>query len=190
MSEEEKKEVKSLISESDIVVKKKTLGDRIRDVFLADDIENVKEYAISDVIIPGIKNLIVDSIAMLILGDGDYRRRGRRDRDDRERVSYNTRYKYADDKDERKSRRKKDDDDCDFEEIIFKTLNSADDVLNGMYELLREYNEVTVKDYYTLAHYKSTVFDDNWGWESLKGVRIKRCRGGYILTLPDPISLE
>ena len=189
-----KKEIRAIVDENDIFVKKKTLGDRIKSIFLADDIENVKEFAISDVIIPGIKNLIVDSVAMLILGDGDYRRRGsgRRDRDDRDRVSYNTRYKYGDrEKDrDRKRRRDEDDEEIEWNEIIFKTIGKADDVLNEMFDLYREYEQVTLRDYYTICHYKSSVFDENWGWDSLKGVRIKRCRGGYILTLPNPISLD
>lgn len=172
-----------------VVVRKKGVLGRIRDILIADDIDNVKEYAISEVIIPGLKNLIVDSVSMLVLGSTFSRKGGR---DDREKVSYKTMYK-SDRRGSRREREERDRDQNDtpnWDEVYYETLSDADDVLSGMYDLLKEYDEVTVKDLYDLSGYKSSIFDDNYGWTSLRGVEIKRNRHGYYLNLPKPYSID
>lgn len=171
-----------------VVVRKKGVLGRIRDILIADDIDNVKEYAISEVIIPGLKNLIVDSVSMLVLGSTFSRKGGR---DDREKVSYKTMYKSDRRGARRERERDRDQDDTpNWDEVYYETLSDADDVLSGMYDLLKEYDEVTVKDLYDLSGYKSSIFDDNYGWTSLRGVEIKRNRHGYYLNLPKPYSID
>ena len=180
-----KKEV-AKVTTGAVKAKKKGFIFRVKSILFADDIENVKEYAITDVIIPGLKNLIVDSVAMLVQGSAY----GRRGRDDRDRVSYNTRYRYGD-RDERRERRKREDkEEAEYDDIYFGHRADAEAVLDRMYDLLKEYDYVSLKDFYDLAGYKSNVFDDNWGWDDLKGVDIKRSRDGYYLTLGKPTSLK
>ena len=182
-----KKEV-SKVTTGEVKAKKKGFIFRLKSILFADDVENVKEYAITDVIIPGLKNLIVDSVAMLVQGS-TYNRRGR-DRDDR--ISYATKYRYGDrDRDDKKDRRRRDEkDEAEYDDIYFRRIADAEAVLDRMYDLLKEYDYVSLKDFYDLSGYKSNVFDDNWGWDDLKGVDIKRSRDGYYLTLPKPTSLK
>lgn len=195
IEEEDKKLPEKVIEkvvDGEIVVKKRSVGSKIRDILLADDVENVKDYAFSEVIVPGLKNLIVNSVAMLVLGevyDDGPRRRRRSDR-----VSYATKFKYDDD-DRGRRRRERDRDDeiddiSDFEDIVFKRISDAENVLDEMYDILKEYKYVSIKDYYSLAGRKTSVFDDSWGWTDLRGVRVKRIRGGYIITLSKPKSLD
>jgi len=195
--DEKKKEIVPVVESNDVIPRKKTLKEKLIGVFIADDIENVKEYAFEDVIKPGIKNLIVDCVAMLILGDSSYGRRSSKRRD-RDRVSYETRYKYGDRDERDRSRRRryddeddeKDDRDLKWDEVRLTTAAKAEKVLDAMHQVLRDYEEVTVKDFLDLCGQKSTVFDDNWGWISLRGVDWKRDRGGYYLTLPEPKPLD
>lgn len=182
-----KKEV-AKVTTGEVRAKKKGFIFRIKSILFADDIENVKEYAITDVIIPGLKNLIVDSVAMLVQGSAY----GRRGRDDRDRVAYATKYRYGDrDRDDRKERRKREEkDEAEYDDIYFGRRSDAEAVLDRMYDLLKDYDYVSLKDFYDLSGYKSSVFDDNWGWDDLKGVDVKRSREGYYLTLPKPMSLK
>lgn len=183
----EKKEI-AKVTEGEVRARKKGVLGRIKSVLFADDIENVREFAISDVIIPGLKHLIVDSISMLVLGEAF----GRRDRERGERVSYSTKYKYGDREDRRDRRRRSRDEkeEAEYDDIYFRRITDAQAVLDGMYDQLKEYDYVSLKDFYDLSGYKSSVFDDNWGWEDLDGVEIKRCRDGYYLTLGKPETLK
>ena len=178
-----------MVVQNGVKARKKGFMGRIKEILFADDIENVKEYAITDVIIPGLKNLIVDSVAMLVQGSAYSGRR--RDRD--ERVSYSTKYKYGDrDRDDRKDRRRRreEKEEVEYDEIIFRTISDAEAVLDELYDLLKKNDYVSLKDFYDISGYKSSVFDDNWGWDNLDGVRPKRCREGYYLTLSKPYPLD
>lgn len=182
-----KREISSVV-EGEVKAKKKGLIYRVKSILFADDIENVREFAISDVIIPGLKHLIVDSISMLVLGEAF----GSRRRDDRDRVSYATKYRYGDrDRDDKRERKRRDEkEEAEYDDIFFRKVTDAEAVLDEMYDLLKEYNQVSLKDFYDLAGYKSSVFDDNWGWEDLDGVRVRRSREGYYLTLRKPTALK
>jgi hypothetical protein len=180
-----KKEI-ARVTTGEVRAKKKGFLYRVKTILFADDIENVKEYAITDVIIPGLKNLIVDSVAMLVQGSAYSSRR--RDRDDR--VSYATKYRYGD-REERRDRKRRDDkEEAEYDDIFFRSRADAEAVLDGMYDRLKEYDYVSLKDFYDLAGYKSNVFDDNWGWDELKGIEVRRSRDGYYLTLSKPQSLK
>ena len=178
----------SKVVEGTVKTRKKGIIYRMKSILFADDIENVKEYAITDVIIPGLKNLIVDSVAMLVQGSAYS---SSRRRDDRDRTNYATKYKYGDSRDrERRDRRREEKEEAEYNEIIFRTLSDAESVLDEMYDLLKTNEYVSLKDFYDLSGYKSSVFDDNWGWEDLRGVKAKRCRDGYYLTLSKPYPLD
>lgn len=174
------------VVEGEVRARKKGIVGRIREVLFADDIENVREYAITDVIIPGLKHLIVDSVSMLVLGEAFGSRRER----DRDRTNYATRFKYGDDRRRDSKSKREAKEEAEYDEIIFRRASDAESVLDEMYDLLKENEYVSLKDFYDLSGYKSSVFDDNWGWEDLRGVKVKRCRDGYYLTLSKPRPIE
>jgi biotin operon repressor len=59
-----------------------------------------------------------------------------------------------------------------------------------MYDLLKEYEMVSVQDLYTLLGKSSSYVDQKWGWMDLQGSQIRRVRDGYILELPKVTSLD
>jgi hypothetical protein len=78
----------------------------------------------------------------------------------------------------------------DFDEIILPDYAVAKEVLSQMYEILEQFDEVTVADLYQLAGISSTPVDYKWGWDNLFGSRVARTRGGYLLDLPRPEPLK
>ena len=56
------------------IVRKKSVGDKIRDTFIAEDLVKVKDYVVTDVIVPNIKKAIDDIVSngihMVLYGSG------------------------------------------------------------------------------------------------------------------------
>ncbi len=179
---EPKKEVGKVVS-GRVTVKKKGLGSRIHDIFLADDFSTVKEYAIMDVIIPGLKHLIVDSISMLILGE-TAKKSGRRDGSF---VSYGSYYK-GEKKEERRERRRANFDYTD--EIIFESRGDAELTLDALCDMCEQYGQATLSDFYDLVGETSNFTDEKWGWVDLGRASVRRSGRGYIIDLPKPYPLD
>lgn len=80
----------------------------------------------------------------------------------------------------------------DFGQLIIPSRAEAEVILQGMYGLLGQYQEVTVKDLYRLANMDSNFTDESWGWRDLTGSQVQRLRGGsgWVLVLPPTIPLD
>jgi hypothetical protein len=73
---------------------------------------------------------------------------------------------------------------------VIASRQEAEEVLDRMYDLISQYDAVTVAELYELTGLESSHTDQKWGWEDLRGSGVGRVRGGgYLLELPEPISL-
>ena len=78
-----------------------------------------------------------------------------------------------------------------FEKFTFDSHKEAKGVLDDMMSALSQYGVATVSDFYEAAGYSNTNFtNDNWGWVSLTGSRIKATGHGFVVILPDPEPLN
>ena len=192
---EEKKEERVAnkpVVKGNVKIKKEPLSRKFSDVFLSDSVDNVKSYVIFDVIVPAVKNLIVDMITngteMLVNGrsGGSARRRSSNDRENYSRISRGnnighnepvrgtprTRYSYND--------------------IIFDSRGDAREVLDCMFDILDRFKMVSVADFYELARAEEceTYTDRKYGWFDLNGADIVRDRDGYRILLPKTELLD
>jgi hypothetical protein len=53
-----------------------------------------------------------------------------------------------------------------------------------MYNLLNQYDAVTVADFYDCIGESKEFTDESYGWVSLEGTRVSSTRGGFFLDLP------
>lgn len=162
--------------------------------FFGEDSRNVVSYILEDVLIPAAKNTIQDMITsgieMLLFGET----RGRTRHEGRDRksvVSYGSYFKGRDENPFRdrvrgSARRGK----YEFDEIIFESGSEAAEVLNSLEDLLDEYEEVSVADFYELAGAPTDFTSNKWGWKNLSRAKCIRVRNGYIVDLPTPIELD
>lgn len=74
-------------------------------------------------------------------------------------------------------------------EIIFQTRGEAKAVLDSMYNILNDYEVVTISDLLIAVGEHPSHTDLKWGWEDLRGTTIDRVRGGFILSLPNPVHV-
>ena len=170
------------------ITKKKNNAQKFADVFISEDINNVKSYILMDVLIPSLKKAIQDivtnGIDMLLYGES-----GRnRTRSSGSKVSYSS---YYNDRDRRDSLPRRSRSDFDYDSIIFNSRGDAEAVLNAMDDMISQYKVVTVGDLYDLADITTDNYMINkYGWSDIRAAKVMRVSEGYILKLPKPMPLD
>lgn len=75
-------------------------------------------------------------------------------------------------------------------EVVLQSKEDAQAVLDAMYALLEQYEQVTLADMLELCGIASVFSDNKVGWTELNlNVEIKEAKDGYILNLPAPKEL-
>lgn len=161
--------------------KKKGEFRKFTDVFISEDIDSVKSYILADVLVPAIKDAMYDvvttSVKMMLFGE-----KGKApNKSNGSKVSY-SRY-YNDDR-RRENASNSSRGNFDYDDIIFETRGDADAVLEGMFDILEQYDIVTVADLYDLANITNKNYMINkYGWSNLSNASVVRVRDGYKLKL-------
>lgn len=161
---------------------------RFKENFVEEDSTTVKQYIFFDVILPGIKNIIADSlintINMLLFGEGkaksNVKRTGSRSVIHYDKASY--RQESRPKRTISSSARSRQD----FDEVVMETRGEAEEVLSQLVDLTVDYEEATVSDFYGLVGITPNYNDEKWGWRDLSSSSVKRTRDGYIIDLPRP----
>ncbi len=78
------------------------------------------------------------------------------------------------------------------DQCVFQTRKEAEEVLDNLLKLAKDYGLVRVSDYYDLCSVTSCAKDSNYGWAecAVSDMSVARCRDGYILKLPRAIPLN
>lgn len=158
--------------------KKKSGFSKLRDTFVSDDVQNVKSYVLTDILVPSAKKLVSEIVDTILFGES----RGGRRRSSSEYISYN---KYSDKRDDRRYSESRSRVTLDFDDIVFDNMREAEEVLERMDELLANYGVVSVADFYDLAGITGDYTYNKYGWTNLRSAVPVRLRdGGYIIKLP------
>lgn len=187
-SDQAKERVSPVIRSDQIVSTKKPLGKKFAETFMTEDTKDVKTWLLMDVLIPGIKNTILDILSMMFFGEVDSRNRSRssrRDRDDR--VNYRAKYRSSSGRDDR---RRDDqyysDDKIDFRNIVLRNRSDAEDLIEEMRRRIRDTDSVSVADLLSLIDAPSRYTDNNWGWDDDRDIGIRRVSSGYLIDVREP----
>lgn len=158
---------------------------RFVDVFISEDIHNVKDYFINDVAVPMLKKGLMGALDMMLNGGSI----GYADRRSSNKVTYN---RYYDDP--RDSRRSSDRDQprprFDRDLIVFETRRDAEAVLRDMRDALAEYKIVSVSDMYDMAELPQPHTGNRYGWTNLNNADVVRDRDGWIINLPKAMPID
>lgn len=184
-AQSEKKKVEKAI-QGTVKVKKSNELRKITDIFISEDIANVKSYIVMDVLIPTIKKAVSDiiknGIDMILYGSVS----PTRSNSTANRISYS---KYYDDnrntvRDSRAKSGFRSDD------IIFDNRGEAEIVLSRMDELIDTYGIVTIADLYDLAGVTGDYTTNNYGWTNIRSAEVVRVRDGYIIKMPKAMPID
>lgn len=196
-SQKNREKISPVVNREQVVSTKKPLSKKFAEIFMTEDTQNVKSWLLMDVIIPGVKNTILDILSMMFFGELESRsRRRRRDRDDR--VNYNSYYRGGSDRrDDRVSYRRRDRDDrydsddrVDFRNIILRHRDDAERVINAMRDRIRDDGSASVADLLDLIDVAGRYTDNNYGWDDERDIGIRRVSNGFLIDVAEPKYLD
>lgn len=191
--EPEEKDIKRVTS-GEATRRKPPLRKQFSKTFVAGDARSAWQYVVFDVLIPAAKDMIVDAgregLERLVFGDG--RRKGSTppQAGPSGYVTYNrhpmgSRMTSPQRVMSRMARARHD-----FDDIVLEERGEAENVIDGLYEVVNRYGVASVADLYSMVGIQSTHVDTKWGWTQLRGAGVSRVRGGFLLDLPEPEPLE
>lgn len=169
--------------------KKKGEMQKFADVFISEDVNNVKSYILMDVLVPAIKKAISDivtnGIDMILYGETGRTRKG----SSATKVSYGKFYDRESDR--RNDYRSSSRNGYAYDDIVFETRGDAESVLDAMNDIISQYGVVSIGDLYDLADVSTNNYNVNkYGWTDISGCRAVRVREGYILKLPKALPVN
>ena len=181
----EKKQIEKVVRGSVKTRPKKGVR-KLADVFISEDISNVKSHIMMDVVAPAVKKVISDIVRdgtdMLLYGDTrgnrssssyiSYRDYTSSNASSNRSVNYPSRTGYNHD------------------DIILETREEAEEVLERMDELIEAYGVVSVADVYDLIGISCNYTDNKYGWTNIRNAEPIHVHGGYLLKLPKALPIK
>lgn len=168
--------------------KKKSDIRKVADVFVSEDIHNVKSYVIFDVIVPRIMDMLSEALkgsVDMVFGGGGRRKEGRSSN-----VSYRQYYDDKRDRDRYRGETSHSRERFDFDEITYNYRGDAEAVLNQMEATIDRYGLVTVGDMYDMANLPQPHTSNRYGWTNLRNAEVVRQYGKYVIKLPKAMPID
>lgn len=187
--QQEKKKIEPVVK-GKVKTKKRSGIKKLSDVFISDDVNNIKSYIFMDVLVPATKKaiseVVTSGIDMLLYGEtGRSSKRGSGNK-----ISYSSYY----DRDRRDSGRtvsgNRYSNRFDIDEIILETRAEAEEVLMQMDQLIDSYKMVSVADLYDLVGMSCDYTAQKYGWTNIRNAEVVRVRDGYRLKLPKILPID
>jgi hypothetical protein len=185
----EKKKVEKVVN-GKVKTKKKNGVTKFADVFLAEDVNNVKSYLVGDVIIPTLKkafyDLITKGAGMFIYGDS---RGGRNDSRTGDSVSYRNYSDYSRN-DRRYTSTARPVSGYSYEDLVFESFDEADRVLTQLDAIMQEYHVVSVAELYESAGMAANYTDHYYGWTDIHTANVVPDKEGWVIRMPKATSIK
>lgn len=161
---------------------------KFTDIFISEDIGNVKSYILLEVLVPAIKKAISDivtnGIDMVLYGETGHTKKDSA----ASKVSYRNYYEKSNERRDFNSPKTRSG--YSYDDIILDNRGEAEDVLSRMDELVAAYGLVSVADLYDLVGITGNYTDNKYGWTDIRSASVVRVRDGYMLKLPKALPLN
>lgn len=193
--QKEKTPIAPVIQEGSAVIKKKSGFRKLIEVFIAEDLVSAKHKLVNDLIVPTIKNGIVDCVSLLVKGERTAKSSvvtsafwGKAP----QTQTYNYNAQFANPMANQQVRPITV---MPYDEIEYLSMQAAKDVLDRISNLAYQYGRVSILDLYNasgMSPQGNYTYDD-YGWQAadIMHARITSTfNGHYIINLPKPQSLR
>lgn len=161
---------------------------KLTDIFISEDVANVKSYILMDVLVPAIKkaiyDIVVNSLDMSLFGGHGGGKRSTADK-----VSYRD-YNGVSRRDERTYGSHRTASGYSYDDIILETRAEAEAVLSRMDEIMETYQIVRVADLYDLVGITGEHTDNKYGWTNIHNAEVERVRDGYRIKMPRALPIR
>jgi hypothetical protein len=184
------------VTTAEAVPRRSGLGKKFKNTFVGGSARDAVDYMIVDVVVPAVRDTIVDAlqggIERLFNGDNSRTRRpsATSSYSSVPRVDYTSMSRPSVPAQPPRTLSRRARTMQDFGDIIVPTRREADEVIDQMFEILSRCGDVKVADLYDMVNIKTEHTDHRWGWTSLQGLKPIRTRDNrFMLDLPEPIAL-
>jgi hypothetical protein len=177
----------------EVVQKPKGIGRKFKEIFFGGDAKQAVKFVSADVLLPALRNLLVDMVTKgaerMVYGESSYRRRP-------PSINYGARYQLNSpfNRDPRydspmrpttlgpppRTRQNR----HDMNDVILGTKEEAELVVERLIDILDKYDVAALADLYDLLGLETSHIDNKWGWTYLGNVQVRQIRQGYLLELP------
>lgn len=175
----------------EVVQKQKGIGYKFKDTFFGGDSKQVARFVAGDVLLPALRNLLVDMITKgterMIYGERDTRRRDPRVTNYGAHYSLNPSARSPFDPRTsnlpttpprgRINRHE-------FGDIVLANREEAELVIERLCDILDKYDVASLADLYDLLGLQTSHIDNKWGWTFLGNIPIRQIRQGFLIDLP------
>lgn len=193
----DREKLDSVISEKPKKRKRNLASRLVVGVLGPEGLPGIGSYVSEEIIVPAIKNIIVDAVTsginMVMYGENRphnpravNRQPANRYYSSGPRPTYNYTSRYTSQQPDPKERHAPRANRYGIEEYVIENREDAAHVLTTLTEQADMYGSVSVADYYDLIGVPSEYTDNNYGWilETIVRATIRPVRGGYIIALP------
>lgn len=189
------------VVQGEVTRKKKSFLRRAEDAMVSEDANTVKEYLFWDVLIPALRDMIVDAgeKALKAIFYGDRRTASNLERDrgityvKYDKASYDRPYRSRSRERDRRpvyNRRAA----HSFDDILLDSKEDAENVLDALVDYTLQNGLVPVGTYYSLVGIRTDYTDWDYGWYELSKARVERVRDvdgwKWNVVLPRPVLID
>ena len=164
---------------------------KFADIFISEDVANVKNYIFMDVLVPAIKKAIYDivtnGIDMFLYGGTG---KGKSAGASGTKVSYRNYYEQKNSGGYRGSENTRSRNGFEYDDIVFDNRGEAEAVKQQMQAAIGRYGFVTVADLYDMVDLPTPYTSQKYGWMDVSGAVADRTRDGYVLRLPRAVPID
>lgn len=173
-----------------VIIKKPGIGHRFKTVFFGGDFRGAAGYVAADVLLPALRNLVVDMMTKgaerAVYGDSRPSRRPTGSFGYTSRISYNSPIsrpslrpaQLPDQNNVVRVVRSQPN------EMIIHSRDEAEMVLERLVDIIDQYGVTSVADLYDLTGNPVSPIDQKWGWTNLNSAEVRQVKEGYLLSLP------
>lgn len=154
---------------------------------IASDADDLRSSIFSDLVVPTIKEVIYGLVGIILDGRISSRRRD----DGGSRRAYNK--IYDDNRRYSSDNRSKVRVLPNYEDIIVNSYGEANAIFEEMQDVIDRYGFVSIGQLYEIAGIDEGTLPftyNNWGWTNIATAEPVRCRDGYLLKLPKPVTWD
>ena len=184
--EKEERKLKKVIK-GDVKIQKPSFLKKALSSIFADDLseDDIRNELIFDYLVPTVKNTLNEMGKMLLdaLFFGSMKPRARSGNSP-VKVSYSN---YYDNKGNSSPSTRTS---YNFDEYAFNSRQDAEDALDQLIDLTKNYGAASVADFCDVIGVTSNFTDNKYGWTDLIKVTISRTPSGYVINFPKPSPLS
>lgn len=192
-----REKLESVVKKGTVIQKKPNIFKRTARSMVADDMQNVGDFVVTDILAPALRNLLYDVIVggagRTIFGQAQARRPGVNPGLFGTAQNLKTAYHNASSPQgppPQQGMTKQAQARFDFSEVSLTDHSEAIYIIELLKQRTAEFGTASVADFYDLLGHTGASTDRNWGWTDLSMAKVHQNRSGFIFDLPQPVPLQ